>query len=93
MSMRFHRWAKTWIEDNITPGVNPDLQSYESRAKQMMQKMSAEAAAAKFSDFEIAEERERIAPLVFAAVADDTDFDIDAYTLKFLLAQENEDGD
>jgi len=93
MSMRFHRWAKTWIEDNIPSGANPDLQSYASRAKQMMEKMYAEAAAAKFSNFETEEERERIAPLIIAAVSDSTDFDVDAYTLKFLLAQENEDGD
>lgn len=31
-------------------------------------------------------------PLVLAAVADSTDFDIDAYLIKLQLAQENEDG-
>ena len=40
--------------------------------------------------FETEEERERIAPLVLAAVSDSTDFDIDAYHLKSQLAQENE---
>ena len=55
--------------------------------------MFAEAAAANFSSFETEEERERIAPLVLAAVSDSTDFDYDTYTLKYLLAQENEDGD
>jgi hypothetical protein len=55
--------------------------------------MFVEAAAVNFSNFETEEERERIAPKVLAAVSDDTDFDYDAYTLKYLLAQENEDGD
>ncbi len=93
MSKRFLRWAETWIEDNIPPGANPDIESHEARAKRLMKQMFAEAAAVNFSDFETKEERERIAPLVLAAVSDSTDFDIDTYKLKFLLAQENEDGD
>ncbi|BAU47345.1 hypothetical protein SVA_0766 [Sulfurifustis variabilis] len=93
MSKRFLRWAETWIEENIPPGANPDIESHEARAKRLMEKMFAEAAAANFSDVETKEERERIAPLVLAAVSDTTDFDYDSYTLKYLLAQENEDGD
>lgn len=93
MSNRFLRWAQTWIEDHIPPGANSDLESYDDRAKRLMDEMYAEAAAAKFSDAETKQERERIAPLVLAAVSDDTDFDYDTYTLKYLLAQENEDGD
>ena len=58
-----------------------------------MGEMIAEAAAVNFKDYEIEEERERIAPLVLGAVSDSTDFDYDTYTLKYQLAQENEDGD
>jgi len=93
MSMRFLKWAETWIEDKIPPGANSDLEKYEDRAERLMKQMYAEAAAANFSDFETKEERERIAPLILAAVSDPTDFDKDTYTLKYLLAQENEDGD
>lgn len=93
MSMRFLRWAGTWIEENIPPGANPDIESHEARAERLTQKLLAEAAAANFSSFEIKEERERIAPLILAAVTDNTDFDIDTYTLKTQLARENEDGD
>ena len=93
MSKRFQRWAETWIEDNIPPGANPDIESYDARAKRLMDEMYAEAAAANFSDFETAEEREHLAPLVLAAVSNTTDFDYDTYTLKYLLAQEMEDGD
>jgi len=93
MSKRFQRWAETWIEDNIPPGANPDIESYDAKAKRLMDEMYAEAAAANFSDQETAEEREHIAPLVLAAVSDSTDFDYDAFTLKYLLAQETEDGD
>ncbi len=46
-----------------------------------------------FTSFEAEEERQRVAPLVLAAVSDSTDFDVNAYHLKSLLAQENEDGD
>ena len=93
MSNRFLKWAETWIEDNIPPGANPDVESYEARAKRLTEQMFAEAAAANFSNFETEEERKRLAPLVMAAASDNTDFDYDSYTKKFLLAQENEDGD
>ncbi len=93
MSKRFLRWVETWIEDNIPPGANPDIESHEARAKRLTEKLFADAAAANFSKFEIDEERERVPPLVLTAVADSTDFDIDAYHLKSQLAQENEDGD
>ena len=93
MSKRFLRWAEDWIEENIPPGANPDIENYETRAKRLIKQMYAEAVAANFSDFETKEELERIAPLVVAAVSDTTDFDYDTYALKFLLAQENEDGD
>ena len=53
----------------------------------------AEATEAGFTSLEAEEERERVSPLVLAAVSDSTDFDIDAYHLKSQLAQENEDGD
>ncbi len=58
-----------------------------------MEKLFAEATAAGFTTFETEEERQRVLPLVLAAVSDSTDFDIDAYRLKSALAQENEDGD
>ncbi|MHB8453803.1 MAG: DUF768 domain-containing protein [Acidiferrobacterales bacterium] len=93
MSKRFLRWVETWIEENIPPGANPDIESHEARAKRMTEKLFAEAAASNFSEFETEEERERVSPLVLAAVADSTDFDIDNYHLKSQLAQENEDGD
>lgn len=93
MSKRFLRWAETWIEDNIPPGANPDVESYEARAKRLLEKMMTEAAAAGFNSFETHEERERIAPLVRAAVEDTRDWDVDAYVLKSQLARENEDGD
>ena len=93
MSNRFLKWAESWIEENIPPGANPDVESYEARAKRLTEQMFAEAAAANFSKFETEEERKRLAPLVLAAASDSTDFDYDSYTKKFLLAQENEDGD
>lgn len=93
MSKRFLRWVETWIEENIPPGANPDIESHEARAERLMEQLFAEAAAANFSKFETEEERERITPLVRTAVADSTDFDIDTYRLKSLLAMENEDGD
>lgn len=93
MSKRFLRWVETWIEDNIPPGANPDIESHEAKAKRMTEKLFADAVAAKFSKFELDEERERVPPLVMKAVADSTDFDVDAYRLKSQLAQENEDGD
>jgi hypothetical protein len=93
MSKRFLRWAETWIEENIPPGANSDIESHEARAKRLTEKLCAEATAAGFSKFEIEAEREHIAPRILTAVADSTDFDIDTYRLKSLLAMENEDGD
>ena len=93
MSKRFMRWVETWIENNIPPGANPDIESHDQRAKRLTEKLFADATAANFSTYEIDEEQERVPPLVLAAVTDSTDFDIDAYHLKSQLAQENEDGD
>jgi hypothetical protein len=93
MSKRFLRWVGTWIEENIPPGANPDLESYDAKAKRLSEKLFAEAAAGGFTHSETQEERERVLPLVLAAVSDSTDFDIHAYALKSQLAQENEDGD
>lgn len=93
MSMRYNTWALNWIEENILPGANTDVETYEAKAKRLMKEMIAEATVAKFKDFEIEEEWSRIAPLVLAAVSDTTDFDYDTYKLKFLLAEELEDGD
>jgi hypothetical protein len=93
MSKRFLKWAETWIEENILPGANPDLESHEARAKRLTEKLFTEAASAKFSNFETEEDRARITSLVLSAVSDSRDFDYDTYSLKFQLAQENEDGD
>ena len=93
MSKRFLRWAEAWIEENIPPGANPDIESHEARAKRLSEKLFAEATEAGFTSFESEEERERVPPLVLAAVSDSTDFDINAYDLKSQLARENEDGD
>ncbi|MGB4923672.1 MAG: DUF768 domain-containing protein, partial [Candidatus Nitrotoga sp.] len=72
MSKRFQNWAKTWIEDNILHGGNPDIENYDARARRLMDEMYAAAAAANFSDLETAEERKHLAPLVLAKVSDDT---------------------
>ena len=93
MSKRFLKWVETWIEENIPPGANSDLESREARAKRLTEKLFAEAAAGGFSKVETEEEQERVPPLVLAAVVDSTDFDINAYKLKSQLAMENEDGD
>ena len=93
MSKRFLRWVETWIEENIPPGANPDIESHEARANRLWEKLFAEAPTAGFTNIETEEERERVLPLVLAAVSDSTDFDIDAYRLKLELARENEDGD
>jgi len=93
MSDRFLRWAKTWIEENIPPGANPDIESHDAKAKRLSGKLSSEAAAEGFTSSEIEAERERVLPLILTAVSDSRDFDIDAYRLKSQLARENEDGD
>lgn len=93
MSKRFLRWVEAWIEENIPPGANPDIESHEAKAQRLTEKLFGEAAAAGFTSLETAEERKRVSPLLLAAVLDSTDFDIDAYRLKSQLAQENEDGD
>jgi Protein of unknown function (DUF768) len=93
MSKRFLRWVETWIEENIPPGANPDIESHAARAARLSDKLFADAVEAGFTKPETEEERERVAPLVLAAVSDSTDFDIGAYGLKSQLAQENEDGD
>ena len=93
MSKRFLRWVETWIEENIPPGANPDIESHETKAKRLSEKLFAQATEAGFTSREIEEERERVPPLVLAAVSDSTEFNIDAYHLKSQLAQENEDGD
>lgn len=93
MSKRFQNWAETWIEDNIPPGANPDIESHDVRARRLMDEMYTKAAAANFTDLETAEERKHLAPLILAAVTDDTEFDYEAFTLKYLLAAEFEDGD
>jgi Protein of unknown function (DUF768) len=93
MSKRFLRWAETWIEQNIPPGANPDIESHDARAQRLSETLFAEAATAGFTSLEIEEERQRVVPQVLTAVSDGTDFDIDAYLLKLQLAQENEDGD
>ena len=93
MSKRFLRWVETWIKESIPPGANPDLESHEARAKRLLEKLLAEATEGGFTSLETEEERERVSPLVLAAVSNGTDFDINAYDLKSQLAQENEDGD
>lgn len=93
MSKRFTRWAEAWIEEHIPPGANPDIETFEAKAKRLSETLFAEAATAGFTSLETEEERQRVAPLVLAAVSDSTDFDVNAYHLKSLLAQENEDGD
>jgi len=93
MSKRFIRWVEAWIEENILPGANPDIESHEVKAKRLTEKLFDEAVTTGFTTAESEEERERVLPLVLAAVSDSTDFDIDVYRLKSELANENEDGD
>ncbi len=93
MSKRFQRWVATWIEDNVLPHANVDIETDEARAKRLTKTMLADATEAGFSKLEIEEERERVPLLVQAAIAERTDFDIGAYTLAWQLAMEHEDGD
>ena len=93
MSKRFLKWAEAWIEEHIPPGANPDIESHDARAKRLSAALSTKAIEEGFTGLEIEEESERVAPRVLAAVSDSTDFNIDAYHLKSLLARENEDGD
>lgn len=69
MSNRFLRWVDTWIEENIPPGANFDIESHEAKAKRLSEKLFAEAAAAGFTNFETEEERKCVPPLVLAAVS------------------------
>lgn len=93
MSKRFQRWVETWIEDNINPHSNADIESNAARAERLTRQMLGEAGGAGFSKAEIEEERERVLGQVHAAVSDSTDFDIDAYQLAWQLAMEHPDGD
>jgi hypothetical protein len=93
MSKRLQRWIDTWIEENILPGANTDIETNEARAERLTKQLLADAGAAGFQKFEIDGEIKRIPGRVKSAVADSTDFDVDAYHLKSQLAQENEDGD
>ena len=93
MSKRFLRWVEAWIEQNIPPGANPDIETYEAKAARLSEKLFNEAAAAGFTTFETEEERARVLPRVLTAASDSREFDIGAYDLKSRLAQENEDGD
>ncbi len=93
MSKRFFNWAESWIEENILPGVNSDLESHDARAKRLMEEMFAEAVAANFAKPEIEEEWERLTPMVLDAASDETEFDFETFRLKYELAQEMGDGD
>ncbi len=42
MSNRFVRWVETWIEENIPPGANPDLESHDVKAKRLSDKLFSE---------------------------------------------------
>ena len=63
MSKRFLRWAEPWIEQNIPPGANPDIESHDARAKRLLEKLVGEASEAGFTRVEADEERERVLPL------------------------------
>ncbi len=93
MSKRFQRWVATWIEENVIPGANADIESNAARAERLTEKIFADAAGAGFSKFEIDEERKGVPRLVQAAVSANTDFDIEAYSLEAQLAREHPDGD
>jgi len=93
MSNRFMRWAADWIEENVIPGAHKDVESDEAAVKRLMEKMTAEAREAGFSQYEIDQERTRVPRQVLAAATANTEFDIDAYQLAWLLAMEHPDGD
>lgn len=93
MSKRFQRWVDTWIDENIHPHANVDLETYEARGTRLAGEMLAAAAVAGFSAAEIDEERERVVRQVRLSITDTKEFDVDAYKLKSQLAMENEDGD
>ena len=60
MSKRFIRWVEAWIEENILPGANPDIESHEVKAKRLTEKLFDEAVTAGFTTAESEEERERV---------------------------------
>jgi hypothetical protein len=93
MSRRFQNWVNTWVEDNVLPHANTDLETDEARAVRLTKKLLADAAAANFKKTEIEEERDRVLRQVRTAITDRKDFDIDAYQLAWQLAMEHEDGD
>ena len=93
MSKRFQRWVETWIEDNVLPHANTDIETDAARAERLTRKLLADAAAANFKKYEIEEERERVQRLIGAKISERTDFDIAAYMLAWQLAMEHEDGD
>ncbi len=93
MSKRFQNWVNTWVEDNVLPHANTDIETDEARAQRLTKKMLAEAFAANFKRFEIEEEQERVLRQIRAAISERTDFDIDAYQLAWRLSMEHEDGD
>jgi hypothetical protein len=93
MSNRFMRWAVDWVDENVIPGAHKDVESDEAAVKRLMEKMSAEAREAGFSQHEIDQEKTRVPRQVLAAATRDTEFDIDAYQLDWLLAMEHPDGD
>jgi hypothetical protein len=93
MSKRFQNWVRTWIEDNVLPHANTDIETDEARAQRLTKKMLAEAVAANFKKAEIDEEQDRVLRQIRGAISDRQEFDIDAYQLAWRLAMEHEDGD
>lgn len=93
MSKRFQNWVRTWIEDNVLPHANTDIETDAARAERLTKKLLADAVAANFKTFEIEEERDRVLRQIGAAISERTDFDIDAYQLAWRLSMEHEDGD
>ena len=62
MSKRFIRWVEAWIEENILPGANPDIESHEVKAKRLTEKLFAEAVTAGFTPSESEEEGSEFYP-------------------------------